>query len=101
MIIHDFEENEFVNIISNDLVIIDFYADWCGPCKMLSNEINSLVNNNKDLIVLKVNVDKHHELAKKFGVMTIPTLILFKNMKEIKKNIGYINLVELEKWIKN
>lgn len=100
MLINDFNDDEFVNIINNELVIVDFYADWCGPCKMLSNEINSLIKKNNNLIVLKVNVDRHSILAKKFGVMTIPTMILFKDGKEIKKNIGYINVNEIEKWIK-
>ena len=99
MIIKDFNQDDFENIISNNKVILDFYADWCGPCKMLSKVLDEFILNNKDLIILKINVDKHINLAKKYGVMTIPTLVLYENGKLVKKNMGYIRLDELEKWI--
>lgn len=72
-------------------VIVDFYADWCGPCKMLGPVLEETGFN-----VLKVNVDDFHELAVKYGIMSIPTLIKFKDGQEIKKVIGFRTKEELE-----
>ena len=81
MIIHDFDEKEFNDLISKDKVILDFYATWCGPCKMMSKVLEEY--NNEEVKIIKINVDKHENIAKKYGVMTIPTLILYENGKEI------------------
>ena len=72
-------------------VIVDFYADWCGPCKMLGPVLEETGFN-----VLKVNVDDFRELAVKYGIMSIPTLIKFKDGQEIKKVIGFRTKEELE-----
>ena len=72
-------------------VLVDFYADWCGPCKMLAPILEEI-----DMNILKVNVDQFQELALKYGVMSIPTLIKFKNGEEIKKTIGFKTKEELE-----
>lgn len=96
MIIHDFDEKEFNDLISKDKVILDFYATWCGPCKMMSKVLEEY--NNEEVKIIKINVDKHENIAKKYGVMTIPTLILYENGKEIKKNIGFMPLDLFEKW---
>ena len=74
----NFEEN-----VKEGLVLVDFYADWCGPCKMMGEILETI-----DVDVLKVNTDDYSELAMKFGVMSIPTLILFKDGVEVKKMIG-------------
>ena len=81
---------DFDKEISKD-VIVDFYADWCGPCKMLGPVLEETNFN-----VLKVNVDDFQELAIKYGVMSIPTLIRFKNGEEVKKVIGFRTKEELE-----
>ncbi len=83
--IEDFEKE-----ISGE-VIVDFYADWCGPCKMLGPVLEETGFN-----VLKVNVDDFRELAVKYGIMSIPTLIKFKDGQEIKKVIGFRTKEELE-----
>lgn len=83
--IEDFEKE------INGEVIVDFYADWCGPCKMLGPVLEETGFN-----VLKVNVDDFHELAVKYGIMSIPTLIKFKDGQEIKKVIGFRTKEELE-----
>lgn len=77
-------------------VLVDFYASWCGPCKMLSPIVEKV---SGDISVMKVDVDSNQELAKRYGVMSIPCLILFENGKEIKRNVGFIPEEKLRKWI--
>lgn len=100
MLIHDIDEKEFDNLISKGTVVIDFYATWCGPCKMLAPELERLSNDNKDITICKVDVDNHTELARKYGVMTIPTLVLYKDGNLIKKSSGYMPQSDIEEWIK-
>ena len=70
-------------------VLVDFYADWCGPCKMLSPVVDEISLERSDVSVCKVNVDKSTDLAGKYNVMSIPTLIVFRNGKETTRLIGY------------
>ena len=84
------KEEDFNELIKKE-IIVDFYADWCGPCKMVGAELEEL----DELNVLKVNVDDYPAIATKYGVMSIPTLIKFNNSEEIKKVIGYRTKEEL------
>ncbi len=68
--------------------IVDFYADWCGPCRMMSPIIDEIATENADVKVGKVNVDENQELAMKYSVMSIPTIIIFKNGKVHKQFVG-------------
>ena len=70
-------------------VLVDFYADWCGPCKMVSPIVHEIAEERKDIIVGKANVDESAALAKQYKVMSIPTLIVFKDGKESARLIGY------------
>lgn len=89
------KEEKFEEEIQTGLVLVDFYADWCGPCRALGEILESLENVN----ILKINVDEHQDLAMKFGVMSIPTMILFKDGTEVSKKIGALPKSELTKWI--
>ena len=82
-------------------VLVDFYADWCGPCKMLSPIISEIAEEYQGKIkVGKVNVDEQTQLAIKFQVASIPTLILFKNGNPVKSSVGFQSKSELEEMLK-
>lgn len=83
-------EQDFFKLINNKLVLVDFYATWCGPCRMISPIIDEVAKETTDLMVVKVDVDKYPNIATKYGIMSIPTLKVFKNGKEEKTSIGYI-----------
>lgn len=99
--IKELNNENFDEEIKNDLVLVDFYAVWCGPCKMMHPVIEEIVNLHHDVKVIKIDVDKHGDLARKYGVMSIPTLILFKNGQIVEKNIGFTANDILNDWIKN
>lgn len=87
-------------ISENKLVLVDFYAEWCGPCKMLAPIISEIKEELKNEVhVIKVNVDEEDELANKFGIYSIPTLVLIKDEKEISRKVGYNTKVILLDWI--
>ena len=73
---------------SNKTVLLDFYADWCGPCRMVSPIVDEIAQERSDIVVGKINVDNEPELASQFGVMSIPTLVVLKNGKIINQSVG-------------
>lgn len=93
-IIHLTNEN-FKDLIK-EKVLVDFYANWCGPCKMITPELEKV---ESDVKVLKVDVDEFEELAREYGIMSIPTLILFNEGKEVKRTIGFIDKEKIKKFI--
>ena len=95
MLKHIQNKNEFDSLVKEGLVLVDFFATWCGPCKMLSPVLEEVANENPNLTVLKIDVDEVGELAAKFGIQAIPTLILFKNGEEVAKRMGYQNKNQL------
>ena len=73
---------------SEKVVLLDFYADWCGPCRMVAPVIEEIANERDDIVVGKVNVDEEDELAGKFGVFSIPTLVVMKDGKVVAQEAG-------------
>lgn len=87
-------ESEVLN--TNETVLVDFYADWCGPCKMMAPVIGELAEELQGKAkVGKINVDESSDTAIEYGVMSIPTIIIFKNGKEVKRFIGVRDKQEL------
>lgn len=91
-------EEEF-NKETTGTVLVDFYADWCGPCKMVSPIVDELSNENTDLGFRKVNVDEEPDLAVRYNVRSIPTLILFKDGEEVDRLVGFAPKQRLQSWL--
>lgn len=83
------------------LVLVDFWAPWCGPCRMQGPELDKLATLNSDVKICKVNVDDYVATAQQFGVQSIPTLIFFKDGKAVDKMVGVTNAVTLDTKAKN
>ena len=73
---------------SGKIILLDFYADWCGPCHMLSPVVDEFAEENPDFVVGKINVDKEPELSEEFGVSSIPMLVVMKDGKILNKSVG-------------
>ena len=82
-------KNNFEEVKNSDKpVLIDFYADWCGPCRMVAPILHEIAEERPDVIVAKINVDDEEELAMQFGVYSIPTLVVMKNGEVVKQSSG-------------
>ena len=97
----EIKESEFKNKIeSKNKVLIDCYAPWCGPCKLLSPIIDELAKETDNCEFYKLNVDEAENISKEYGIMSIPTILIFENQKLIKKEIGFKSKEELKELIK-
>ena len=95
MIKHLENVTDFEKEVQGDVVLVDFFAEWCGPCQMLAPLLEQL-----DVKVVKIDVDELPDLARQFRVMSIPTLMLFKDGKFVKKQLGYMPIEALREFVK-
>ena len=94
------KSDEFDSIIKGDKpVMVDFFADWCGPCRMVAPTIEALSAERSDAVVVKVNVDNSPELAVRFGVSSIPTILVFRDGKLLSRAVGVRSKDELSEML--
>ncbi len=101
MIINIETKEQFNELKSTGVVLVDFWAPWCGPCKMLAPQLEAVSEEMPEVKILKVNVDSFHELASEYGVSAIPTMYLLINGEEAGKNIGFLPKPSIINFIKN
>ena len=94
------KEEEFKDKVSTGKVLVDCYAEWCGPCKMLSPIIDEIANEKEDYSFYKLNVDDCDTVTREYGVMSIPTLLIFENGELKEKLVGFKSKEELENILK-
>ncbi len=80
--------------------LIDFYADWCGPCQMLKPILEEFEKNHPEIKVSRVNIDENETLAEEFSVSTIPCLVVIKDGKEVAREVGVMPMKKIEKLVK-
>ena len=93
-------DKEFDESIKTGKVLVDFYAEWCGPCKMLSPVVDELSEELKDVNFYKLNVDESDEVVRKYSVMSIPTLLIFGNGELKNTSVGFKSKDELKEMLK-
>ena len=99
MLKHVNNRDEFNELIKEGTVLVDFFATWCGPCKMLSPVLEEL-SEESDVLIVKVDVDETGPLAAQYGIQAVPTLMLFKNGQRVDVRMGYQNKNQLLAFIK-
>ena len=100
MLTHINNKEEFEQKIANGTVLVDFFATWCGPCKMLAPVLEQLANEMPEIEILKIDVDQVSDVAKEYGIMSIPTLILFKDGVKQNTQEGFMNINQLKSFVK-
>ena len=99
MLKHINDREEFKAAIAEGTVLVDFFATWCGPCKMLGKELEE-VENDINIDIIKIDIDKYPELAREYKIMSVPTVLLFNNNEVIKQNIGFMDKNKILEFIK-
>lgn len=93
---------EFKELLNSEqIILVDFWAKWCGPCKMIAPILEEISNERKDIKIVKIDVDENKELALEYKIRSIPTLMLIKNKEIIAVKNGSINKGNLNAWISN
>ncbi len=93
--------NDFESVVlkSDKPVLVDFNATWCGPCRMMGPVLEDYSNENDKVKIVSIDVDENSDLASTYGVLSIPCLVLFKDGKEVIRNVGFIGKEELESFL--
>ncbi len=102
MAVKEINEEEFYKVTtgSKKKVLVDCYADWCGPCRMLGPIVEEVSNENKEYEFYKINIDDAEEMAMKYGIMSIPTLLVFDKGELVDKSVGLLSKDKLEELLK-
>lgn len=95
------DSNEFRSIITNGVVVVDFFATWCGPCKMLTPVIEELSNEMDSVQFVKVDIDKSMDLAQQFKIVSVPTIKIFKDGREVDTIVGFVPKAQILKAVKS
>ena len=98
--LHADETNFQENVLDKDFVVVDFFAEWCGPCRMIGPFLED-IEEQLGIDVVKVNIDESPNIAAKYEVMSIPTLIIMKKGEKISENVGAASKARLTDWIKS
>lgn len=98
--VKEISQEEFSNVIKGNKVFVDCYAPWCGPCKMLSPIVDMISEENKEYEFYKLNVDEAEDVATEYGIMSIPTLLIFENGEKKNQLTGFVSKEELEDILK-
>ena len=96
MSVINLEDQKLEDLVKEGTVLVDFYAEWCGPCKMLAPILEMVANEDRKIV--KINVDAHPELADEHSVMSIPTLKMFKDGQEVATKLGFQTTEAIEAW---
>ena len=94
------KQDEFDKLIKENLVLVDYYADWCGPCQMLTPILEELSKKYETLKIVKINVDEFQQLAVQNKVLSIPAIKIYKDGKLVNQTVGYQELEDLEALLK-
>ena len=92
-------ESNFTDMTGKGLVLVDFFATWCGPCKMLSPVLEDLASDRDSIDIVKVDIDESMNLARQYGIMSVPTLVLFKDGQVVAQTSGFQPKESLQKFI--
>ena len=97
----EIKEEEFTDKVLNSekKVLVDFFADWCGPCRMLGPVISEVAESDDNYFYYKINVDKAENISRKYGIMSIPALLVFENGELSKSSLGYKSIDEVKEFL--
>lgn len=101
MLIHLEKNQNLLDLVKEGTVLVDFFATWCGPCKMLAPELEDYAEQNPNVTIIKIDVDEHQNEAAKFNIRSVPTLLVFKNGSLVKETAGYRDVDGLKDLVDN
>ena len=95
----DLDEKKFKKMVIDDKeeILVDFYADWCGPCKMMAPILESIAEDDNSFKVARIDTDEADDLSREYGIMSIPCIIYFKDGKEVSRSVGLVSKADLLK----
>ena len=99
MAITEGNQMNFEQSIQKDWVLVDFFATWCGPCRMLSPILEELASERSEINIVKMDIDQNEDIARQFGIMSVPTLVLFHGGQQVAMKTGFMPKEMLMNWL--